>query len=217
MDDLDEAALPAALAEELLAREDAARALLDDLSRLALEGRHGEVRDRIRDLASENRGLFFALALALSGSDHFFGDVESQVGMERTDRLRDLAEAYPNLAEPFGLVRLEVANDRQNPVTGLDVTTTYHADEEVPLVGYSAYSGDVELYESRGSPGEVLQSATYLVEAANDALEAAMERDHTVNTEELSGLIDRREELESELTTLADRIDELRRNPVGEE
>ena len=41
-----------------------------------------------------------------------------------------------------------------------------------------------------------------------------MERDYSVNTEELSALIDRQEELEGELDRLRDQIDELRRTPV---
>jgi predicted transcriptional regulator len=46
-----------------------------------------------------------------------------------------------------------------------------------------------------------------------DEVDSAMERDYSVNTEELSALIDRQEELESELNTLRDQIDELRRKP----
>mgnify|MGYP006914314756 CR=1 FL=1 len=124
---------------------------------------------------------------------------------------------YPTLAEPFSVVRMEVANDRKNPLTGMDVTTSYHAEEEVPLIAYTARSGDVTLYESRGSPQEVLQSASYLVQATNDSLEAALDQNHSVNTDELSELIDRREQLESELGILRDRIDELRQRPVGDE
>ena len=157
------------------------------------------------------------MALALTNSKHFFGDVESQLGVGPADKLRDLAETYPTLAEPFGIVRMEVANDRKNPVTGIDVTTSYHEEEEVPLIAYTAHSGELTLYESRASPQEVLHSASYLVQATNDALNAALENDHTVNTDELSELIDRREKLESELGMLRDRIDELRRKPVGDE
>jgi SMC interacting uncharacterized protein involved in chromosome segregation len=78
-------------------------------------------------------------------------------------------------------------------------------------------SGDVTLVEATESPQEVLQVATYLVQSTTDSLEAAIEQEHSVNTEELSGLIDRREELETELDQLRDLIDELRRRPVGDE
>jgi hypothetical protein len=217
MDDVDSDEMPGAIVEEFLRRERGTRGLLDDLERLALEGDHGAVRDRIRSFAESDRGVFFAVALALTNSKHFFGDVESQLGVEPADRLRDLAETYPTLAEPFALVRMEVASDRKNPTTGMDVTTTYHREEEVPLVGHTVYSGEVELYESRGSPSEVLGTAGQLVEATSDALEAALRQDHSVNTDELSDLIERRERLESELNGLRDRIDELRRTPVGEE
>jgi len=217
MDDVDSDEMPGAIVEEFLHRERGTRALLDDLERLAVEGDHEEVRDRIRAFAQSDRGVFFAVALALTNSKHFFGDVESQLGVEPADRLRDLAETYPTLAEPFALVRMEVASDRKNPTTGMDVTTTYHRDEEVPLVEYTVHSGEVELAESRGSPSEVLGTAGQLVEATNDALEAALRQDHSVNTDELSDLIERREHLESELSGLRDRIDELRRTPVGDE
>jgi len=217
MDDLDGGEMPGAIVEEFLRCERGTRALLDDLERLTLEGDHAAVRDRIREFAEHNRSVFFAVALALTNSEHFFGDVESQLGVGAADRLRELAETYPTLAEPFGIVRMEVANDRKNPVTGMEVTTSYHEEKEVPLVAYTAHSGEVLLYESRGSPRELLQSASYLVQATNDALEAALEEGHSVNTDELSGLIDRRDQLESELGQLRDRIDELRRNPVGDE
>lgn len=217
MDDVDGQEMPGAIVEEFLRRERGTRALLDELERMAIEGNHEAVRQRVRTFADNNQSAFFAVALALTNSKHFFGDVESQLGVGPADKLRDLAETYPTLAEPFGMVRMEVANDRKNPLTGMDVATSYHEDEEVPLIAYTAHSGDLTLYESRGSPQEVLQSASYLVQATNDALEAALEKDHSVNTDELSELIDRREKLESELGVLRDRIDELRRNPVGDE
>ncbi|MFB6297876.1 MAG: hypothetical protein ABEH56_05090 [Salinirussus sp.] len=216
MDGVDGGEMLSELVEEFLQRERGTRALLDDLEKLSIEGEHESVRERIRNFADHHRGVFFTVALALTGSKHFYGDVESRLGVEPADTLRDLAETYPTLAEPFNVVRMEVANDRQNPLSGLDVTTTYHEEEEVPLVGYTAYSGNVVLHESRGSPEEILQSANYLVGATNDALEAALEQDHSVNTDELSDLIDRRERLESELSVLRDRIDQLRRKPVGD-
>lgn len=217
MDDVDSQDMPGALVEEYLDRERGTLALLEELEKLSIEGKHGKLRDRVRTFAENDQGVFYTVALSLTGSKHFFGDVESQLGVEPADKLRDLAETYPSLAEPFNLVRMEVSNERYNPLTGLDVTTTYYSEEEVPLVSYTAYSGGVDLYEYRGSPQEVLQSASYLVQATNDSLEAALQQDHSVNTDELSELIDRREKLESELNYLHDLIDELRRNPVGDE
>lgn len=217
MDDVDGREMPGAIVEDFLQREQGTRRLLDELEQLSLEGNDEDVRQRIREFAEHSRSTFFAVALALTNSKHFFGDVEAQLGVGPADKLRDLAETYPTLTEPFSIVRMEVANDRKNPMTGMDVTTSYHAEEEVPLIAYTAHSGEMVLYESRGSPQEVLQSASYLVQATNDALEAALDQDHSVNTDELSELIDRREQLESELSHLRDRIDELRRKPVGDE
>jgi hypothetical protein len=217
MDDVDSQDMPGALVEEYLERERGTLALLEELEKLSIEGKHEQLRDRVRTFAENDQGVFYTVALSLTGSKHFFGDVESQLGVEPADRLRELAETYPSLAEPFNLVRMEVSSERYNPLTGLDVTTTYYMEEEVPLVSYTAYSGGVDLYEYRGSPQEVLQSASYLVQATNDSLEAALQQDHSVNTDELSELIDRREKLESELNYLHDLIDELRRNPVGDE
>ena len=217
MDDVDSQAMPGAVVEEFLQREQGTRALLDELEQLSIEGQHETVRNRIREFAASSRNVFFAVALALTNSKHFFGDVEAQLGVGPADTLRDLADTYPTLAEPFSIVRMEVANDRKNPMTGMDVTTSYHAEEAVPLIAYTAHSGEMVLHEARGSPQEVLQSANYLVQATNDSLEAALDQNHSVNTDELSELIDRREQLESELAQLRDRIDELRRKPVDDE
>jgi len=217
MDNVDRGEMPGALVEAFLERERGTRVLLDELDRLALEGEHEQLRERVREFADESQQIFYAVALSLTNSEQFFGDVEAQLGVEPADTLRALAETYPQLAQPFNLVRVEIANERHNPITGLEVTTTYHEEEEVPLVAYTASSGDVDLFEYRGSPQEVLQSAGYLVEATNDSLEAALERNYSVNTDELSELIDRREKLESELNTLTDLIDQLRREPVGDE
>lgn len=216
MDDVDSQAVSGTLGEAYLERRRAVDSLLDELSALALRGDHETVRERVRDFAETQRRAFFAVALALTGSDRFYGDVEAELGVDAGDALRSVGETYDDLAEHFGIVRLEVAADRHNPVTGLDVTTTYHAEQAVPLVAYTANSGEVGLYDARGSPGEVLATATYMVEATNDALEAATAGDHPVATEELSDLIDRREELESELAILRDRIDELRQAPTGD-
>lgn len=216
MDELEVEDVPGALAEALLEREHGVRALLEDLDELALRGEHAAVRERIRAVADADQRAFFGVALALTDSDRFFGDVEAELGVGPADTLRELAETYPRLAEPFGIVRMEVAGDRHNPVTGIDVTTSYHADEAVPMIEYALESGRVALYESRGSPGEVLTAAAYLVGATNDALEAGLAEDRPVNTDELSELIDRRGELESELGLLQDRLDELRRSPGDE-
>ena len=216
-DDRDDQNLPGTLVEEYLDREQGTRSLLDELERLALEGEYQAVRDRIRKLADANTGVFFAVALSLTGSKQFFGDVEAQLDVTAADRLRELPETYPTLVEPFNIVRTEQSHDRHNPVTSLNTTTTYHAEEEIPMIHYGMQSGDVTLLEASESPQEVLQVATYLVQATTDSLEAALDQQHSVNTEELSGLIDRREELETELDNLRDQIDELRRRPVGDE
>jgi len=217
MDDVESEDMPRVLVEEFLAREEGTRNLLDELERLTLEGDHEAVRNRIRDLAEHNRNVFYAVALSLTGSKQFYGDVEAQLGVEAADVLRDLGETYPALAEPFGVVRTEQTRDRHNPVTELEARTTYVAEEEVPAVRYTPKSGAVELFTGKGSPEEVLQFATYLVQATTDSLDSAMDRDYSVNTEELSALIDRQEELEAELDQLRDQIDELRRTPVDRE
>jgi hypothetical protein len=217
MDEVDGGEMPRVLVEELLEREAGTRALLDDLERQTLEGDHEAVRERIRDVADTNQHVFYAVALSLSGSKQFYGDVEAQLGVETADVLRELGETYSALAEPFGVVRTEQTRERHNPVTELEASTTYLAEEEVPAISYTPKSGAVELFAGQGSPEEVLQFASYLVQATTDSLDSALERDYSVNTDDLGSLIDRQEELESELGRLRDRIDELRRTPVGDE
>ncbi|MFC7073352.1 hypothetical protein ACFQJ7_00930 [Halovenus rubra] len=217
MDDVDSKEMLGTVVEEYLEQERGTRALLDELEKLSIEGKHEKLRERVRSFAEHNQEVFYTVALALTNSAHFFGDVEAQLGVGPADKLRDLAETYPSLAEPFYLVRVEVTQERLNPITELDVTTSYHHEEEVPLVSYSAASGGVNLYDYKGTPHEVLQTAIFLAEATNDSLEAALAKDHSVNTDELSELIERHEQLESELNALQDNIDALRRKPVGDE
>jgi hypothetical protein len=208
--------MPKSIVEDFLAKEPGTRAFLDDLQRLAAEGRDGEVRERLRGFADSSQGAFFTVALSLGGSAQFFADVEAQMGADVGATLRELETAYGTLSEEFDIVRMEQTQDRHNPVTGMSVSTTYRTEEETPLVEYAPLSGAVTLAESRESPEEVLQVAGFLVQATTDALEAALDGDQPVNTEELSALIDRREDLESDLGALRDRIDELRRTPVDE-
>jgi len=208
--------MPKALVEDFLDQEAGTRAFLDELQQLAAEGRYAEVRDRLRAFAEHSQGAFFTVALSLRGTAQFFADVEAQMDTEVGDKLRDLEETYGTLADEFSIVRNEQTQDRLNPVTSLSASTTYEAEEEVPLVEYTLLSGEKELFDSRESPEEVLQAAHFLVQSTTDALDAAMEDNLTVNTEELSALIDRREELESELSRLRNQIDELRRTPVDD-
>jgi archaellum component FlaC len=208
--------MPKALVEDFLEQEAGTRAFLDELQRLAAEGRHDEVRDRLRDFADHSQGAFFTVALSLGGTAQFFADVEAQMDAATGEKLRDLEETYGTLADEFSIVRSEQTQNRLNPVTSLSASTTYESEEEVPLVEYTPLSGDLELFDSRESPEEVLQAAHFLVQATTDALEQATEHDQAVNTEELSALIDRRDELEMELSRLRDQIDELRRTPVDE-
>jgi hypothetical protein len=214
MDDVDRSDIPAAIVEAFLEHERGTRALLDDVEKLAVEGRHGEVRERIRALADTDEAVFYTVAFSLAGADRFFGDVEAQLGGTAADRLRDLAETYPSLAEPFAVVRTEVSEDRKNPVTDTSYSVSYHHGLEAPVVTYSPLSGRLDLYESRGTPSELLHLAADLVTASTDALEVAMENDHSVNTEELSDLIDRREALESQLSRLRYDLFYLCRMPV---
>ncbi|WP_324756392.1 hypothetical protein [Haloarcula montana] len=217
MDDVDGEEMPGAIVEPFLEREEGARALLRELERLAVEGRHEEVRERVRDLAENNESVFYTVAFSFTNSRQFFGDVEAQLDVTAADRLRDIAETFPSLAEPFNIVRTEIAEDRHNPVTDTSYTVTYHHGVESPMVTYRPRSGDVDLYESSGTPSELLGVSTDLAAATTDALDVALENDYSVNTEELSALIDRREELETELSKLRDQLDELRRTPVNDE
>jgi len=216
MDDIEGEEMPGAIVEAFLEREDGARALLKELEKLTIEGHHDEVRERLRNLADSDESVFYTVAISLTNSRQFFGDVEAQLDVTAADRLRDLAETYPALAEPFNVVRTELAEDRHNPVTDTSYTVTYHHNIEAPMITYSPLSGKQELYESRGTPSEVLRVSTDLAAATTDALDVALENDYSVNTEELSELIDRREELETELSRLRDQLDELRRTPVEE-
>lgn len=68
--------------------------------------------------------------------------------------------------------------------------------EQVPLIRYQRYAGEVELPESRESPDEMIQVAPFLVGATSDTLENAVEHEDTVNTEELRDLLNRRGDLE---------------------
>lgn len=217
MDDADDRDVTGAVVEAFLERERAIRGLLDDLEGLALRGEHEAVRAQVRAFAETDREAFFTVALALADSPQFFGDVEARLGVEPADDLRELAETYATLSRPFGLVRVEIAEDRHNPVTGLDVTTSYDSEAELPVVAYTVHSGNVALQETRGSPSEVLGTAVSLLRATNDALEATLAGDHAVNTDELSELIDRRADVEAELGTLRDRLDAVRDAPAGED
>jgi hypothetical protein len=214
MDDVDRSEIPAAIVEAYLEKERGTRALLDELESLAVEGRETEVHERLRALAEADEAVFYTVAFSLAEADAFFGDVEAALGVTAADRLRDLAETYPTLAEPVAVVRTEVSEDRKNPVTDTSYSVTYHHGLESPVVSYRPLSGRRELYESRGTPSELLHLAADLVTASTDALEVAMDKDHSVNTEELSELIDRREDLETSLSRLRDDLDDLRRTPV---
>ena len=205
---------PAELARAYQEYEQGVQSLLGDLERELLEGEGESVRERVRTFAETEQKVFLALALALEDSTGFFREVESKLGQDAADEFAEIREKYQSLAESFRLVRLETTKGRQNPITSLDVKTAYSAEQEVPMIGYTASSGAVDLHEYRGTTQETLQSAGYLVQAANDALEATLDNDRPVNTDELSALIDRHEKLEAELNTLYDHIDELRRKPV---
>lgn len=217
MDDVDGDAMPRTIVEAFLERECGARALLDDLEKLSIEGRHDEVHERIRGLAENDEAVFYTIAFSLSRSRQFFGDVEAQIGVTVADRLRDLADTYGSLTDDFAIVRTERSEDRRNPVTDLSYSVSYHRGVESPIIGYQPLSGQRELFESRGTPSEVLHLSADLAEATTDALDVALEEEYSVNTEELSELIDRREQLESTLSRLRDDIDELRRKPITDE
>jgi hypothetical protein len=205
---------PVDLARAYREYEEGAQTLLEDLEQGRLEGNHESVRERVREFAGTEQEVFLCLALALNDTEGFFREVASELGRDVAAEFREIRDTYPSLAETFKLVRMEVTRERKNPITGIDVRTAYSAEQEVPLVGYTVSSGNVDLHEYRGTTQETLQSAGYFVQAANDALAATLAEDRPVNTDELSELIDRHEKLEAELNTLYDHIDELRRMPV---
>ncbi|AWB26550.1 hypothetical protein [Halococcoides cellulosivorans] len=203
------------MATAVLDREATVRALLAELDRRRLTGDAAAVRADVRGLARTDRELFLALTLTLSGSQQFFGDVEATLDVSAADRLRDLEASFGALSDSFAVVRSEVLDGRHNPVTAIDTTITYDADAERPIVEYGLTSGSVERFRARESPAELLTVVEGLLGATTDALEATGDR--TLSTEELGGLIDRREAIESELDRLRDRIDALRQQPPGDQ
>lgn len=206
---------PEAVVEAYRLNEQGVQSLLQELNSQQLEGKHQTVRERVRAFAEAEQEAFIAVTLALT-SDEFHETVESTVGHEAAAEFESLGEQYGSLAETFHLVRLETTKERLNPITSIDVRTTYEAQEELPLVGHTVSSGDATLYEFRGSASETLQLAGYVVQAANESLEAVLNTGRTVSTDELSRLIDRHQKLETELGEFYDHIDELRREPTSE-
>jgi len=164
------------MATRILDRESAVRDLLADLDRRALAGEFEAVRERVREFARTDRERFLALALTLSDSEHFFGDVEAALDVSAADRLRALADEYAAVAPLFAVVRREVVNGRHNPVTAIDTTTSYDVDAERPLVEYGLTSGSVEGFRARESPAELLQVVEALLGATTDALDAVEDR-----------------------------------------
>jgi hypothetical protein len=207
---------PRSFVEPFLARERAAREVLDELSADLLVGEAEAVRERLRELAETDHGTFLTCCLCCNGNDQFFADVAEQFDDDTADRLRELGETYEGLADEFRIVRDEVDMGRENPITRVGFSGSYREREQVPLIRYQLYSGEVELLASRESPDEVLQVASFLVGATSDTLENAVEHEDTVNTEELSDLLDRRDDLERRLGELEDILDELRTQPVEE-
>jgi hypothetical protein len=203
---------PRSFVEPFLARERAAREVLDELSADLLVGEAEAVRERLRELAETDHGTFLTCCLCCNGNDQFFADVAEQFDDDTADRLRELGETYEGLADEFRIVRDEVDMGRENPITRVGFSGSYREREQVPLIRYQLYSGEVELLASRESPDEVLQVASFLVGATSDTLENAVEHEDTVNTEELSDLLDRRDDLERRLGELEDILDEL---PAG--
>jgi len=207
---------PRTFVEPFLNRERAARDALDELAADLLVGETESVRERLREMAHTDHDTFLTLCLCCNGNDQFFADVAEQFDEDTADRLRRLGESHDRLADPFRIVRDEVDRGRENPVTSVGFSGAYREREQVPLVRYQLYSGGVELLESRESPDELLQVASFLVGATAETLENAVEHEDTVNTEELSDLLDRRGDLERRLGELEDTLDDLRTQPVEE-
>jgi hypothetical protein len=215
-DDEAEVEPPRTFVEPFLERERAARDVLDELEADLLVGEAESVRERLREMAHADHDTFLTLCLCCNGNDQFFEDVAEQFDEETADRLGRLGESHDQLADAFRIVREEVDMGRENPVTGVNFSGAYREREQVPLIRYQLYSGGVELLESRESPDELLQVASFLVGATSETLENAVEHGDTVNTEELSDLLDRRDDLETRLGELEDTLDDLRTQPVGE-
>lgn len=213
-DDQAESEPPRTFVEPFLAREQAARDVLDELEADLLVGEAESVRERVHEMAHTDHDTFLTLCLCCNGNDQFFADVAEQFDEETADRLRRLGESHDRLARTFRIVRDEVDMGRENPVTGVNYSGAYREREQVPLIRYQLYSGSVELLESRESPDELLQVASFLVGATAETLENAVEHEDTVNTEELSDLLDRRDDLETRLGELEDTLDDLRTQPV---
>lgn len=207
---------PGTFVESFLERERAARDVLDELEADLLVGEAESVRERLREMARTDHDTFRTLCLCCTGNERFFDDVAEQFDEGTAERLRRLGETHSPLSREFRLVRDEVDRGRENPVTRVSFSGTYREPERVPLVRYQLYSGGVELLDSRDSPDELLQVASFLVGATAETLEHAVEHDNTVKTGELSDLLDRRDDLEARLGDLADTLDDLRTQSVGE-
>jgi hypothetical protein len=70
---------PRSFVEPFLARERAAREVLDELSADLLVGEAEAVRERLRELAETDHGTFLTCCLCCNGNDQFFADAAEQI------------------------------------------------------------------------------------------------------------------------------------------
>jgi hypothetical protein len=205
--------MPQSLVEDFLAQEAGVEALLDELEKLVAEGRYEDVRARIRNFADASPGAFFAVALSLSGSSQFFADVEAQLDAAAAATLRELADDHAALEAEFGIVRTEEATDRNHPITGMSADTDFRPESDRPMVSYRPQSGDLDLYEGRAPPSDLVEIASLYLRTTADALDVISDVDSVVAVDEVNALRDRREHLEQELARLDEQIEALEQPP----
>jgi hypothetical protein len=109
---------PRSFVEPFLARERAAREVLDELSADLLMGKPRPSGRRLRELAAADHGTFLTCCLCCNGNDQFLADIAERFDDDTADRLRELGERYDGLTDEFRIVRDEVDMGRRTPSPG---------------------------------------------------------------------------------------------------
>lgn len=194
--------------DEFLENERSIKRFLKDISSSRIDNA-SKIRERIRSFAGDSRypKAFLAVYFAISKDENYLDDVEDSFSTAAADKLREIAEEYSELQGEFWAVYEEEYLTKHNPVSDQSANVVaLTGQDNIPIVGYNAYSGDTLVFKSNDTISEHFTHAAAMVHYNSRILADNKER---MPIEELQEIKEARVHIEKHLLEIDEMLDSV--------
>jgi hypothetical protein len=202
---------PASWVNEYLQAEEQVKESLERAREYKLRNEHRKARKILEDLALSRHNSYRVVELSVTNNEEFLDDVKNQMGEDTHEILISLQDNYSDFTDELQLVDALTGSRRKNIPSSGSVTIDYAPESQRPVVDYTLYSHDVELFNMRAETGFILHTSMLFLDAAANSLDSAIDNDLSVNDQEIKQIISIYESMQSRMEDISDATESLKK------